>query len=77
MTVEIDIYPKDDIDQKLQEFNQKLEKIFDDEEEISYYKKLSDCIKIRIISLREIYNNKSKLTVKIDDDGLNIYRCII
>ena len=65
MSVEIEIYPKDDIDQKLKEFYQKLEKNFDDEEEI------------RIISLREIDGNKSKLTVKIDDDGLNIYRCII
>ena len=77
MSVEIDVYPKDNIDQKLKEFHQKLEEKFDDEEEILFYKNLSDCIKKRIISLREIDNNKSKLTVKIEDDCINIYRCKI
>lgn len=76
MSVEIDVYPKDNIDQKLKEFYQKLEEKFDEEETL-FYKNLSDCIKIRIISLREIDKKEFKITVKIDNDGINVDRCEI
>lgn len=61
---------------KLKEFYQKLEEKFDEEETL-FYKNLSDCIKIRIISLREIDKKEFKITVKIDNDGINVDRCEI